>query len=141
MTTIVFPGQGSQFIEMSKDFYENFQKAKNVFELISDNTKIDIKDIIFNNPSDLLNQTKFTQLAIFCASISIFEVFKDEIDIQILEINNMMGHSLGEYTALTASNRLSIEDCSTLLKNRGELMQNAFEPNKSGMAAVIGIKL
>ena len=51
----------------------------------------------------------------------------------------MLGHSLGEYTALTASNYLSIEDCSFLLKKRGELMQNAYEPNKSGMAAIIGM--
>ncbi|SVE49608.1 uncharacterized protein METZ01_LOCUS502462, partial [marine metagenome] len=56
MTAIVFPGQGSQFVEMSKDFYDNFDTAKKVFELISDTTKINIKDIIFRNPSDLLNQ-------------------------------------------------------------------------------------
>ena len=51
----------------------------------------------------------------------------------------MLGHSLGEYTALTAANIITIKDCVILLKKRGELMQNAFEPNKSGMAAIIGI--
>ena len=139
MTAIIFPGQGSQFIEMSKDFYDNFETVREVFELIADTTKIDIKDIIFHNPSDLLNQTQFTQLSIFCASISIFKVLTQEIDIQKLNISCMMGHSLGEYTALTAAEILSIEDCSLLLKTRGELMQNAYKLNESGMAAIIGI--
>ena len=139
MTAIVFPGQGSQFVKMSKDFYDNFDTAREVFALISDTTKIDIKDIIFNNPSDLLNQTQYTQLSIFCASISIFKVLSQEIDIQKLNISCMMGHSLGEYTAITAAEILSIKDCSLLLKTRGELMQNAYEPNQSGMAAIIGI--
>ena len=139
MTAIVFPGQGSQFVEMSKDFYDNFETVRDVFELIADTTKIDIKDIIFHNPSDLLNQTQYTQLSIFCASISIFKVLIQEINIQKLNISCMMGHSLGEYTALTAADILSIEDCSLLLKTRGELMQNAYESNQSGMAAIIGI--
>ena len=139
MTAIVFPGQGSQFIEMSKDFYDNFNKAKEVFELISDITNIDVKNIIFDNPSNLLNQTQYTQLSIFCASISIFKVLTQEVDIKKLNIRCMMGHSLGEYSALTATEILSIQDCSRLLKKRGELMQNAYESNQSGMAAIIGL--
>ena len=139
MTVIVFPGQGSQFLEMSKDFYDNFDIARDVFNLVSDTANIDIKNIIFKNPSNLLNQTQYTQLAIFCASISIFKVIEKEINFQKLKVNHMLGHSLGEYTALTASGMLSIENCVLLLKFRGELMQNAYEPNKSGMAAIIGI--
>ena len=139
MTAFIFPGQGSQFIGMSKDFYDNFNAAKEVVELISDTTNIKIKDIIFDNNSSLINQTEFTQLSIFCASISIFEVIKKEIDMQKLNIKFMLGHSLGEYTALTAANILSVEDCSRLLKVRGQLMQNAYKPNKSTMAALIGI--
>ena len=56
-----------------------------------------------------------------------------------LEINYMLGHSLGEYSALCAAKIISVEDCAYLLKNRGELMQKAYEPNQSGMAAIIGI--
>ena len=139
MTVIVFPGQGSQFLEMSKDFYDNFDSARDVFNLVSDTTNIDIKNIIFKNPSNLLNQTQYTQLAIFCASISIFKVIEKEIDLNKLNVNCMLGHSLGEYTALTASGMISIENCALLLKIRGELMQNAYEVNKSGMAAIIGM--
>lgn len=139
MKAFVFPGQGSQFIGMSKDFFDNFKIAREVFELISDTTQIKIKDIIFDNNLSLLDQTRFTQLSLFCASISIFEVLKKEVNNNNLKINFMLGHSLGEYTALTAANILTIEDCSSLLKIRGELMQNAYEPNKSSMAAIVGI--
>lgn len=139
MTTIVFPGQGSQYMGMSKDFFDNYSIVRETFELIQDISKINIKEIIFENPSDFLNQTQYTQLAIFSASISIYNVFKAEFDINKLQISCMLGHSLGEYTALTAANIITINDCVILLKKRGELMQNAFEPNKSGMAAIIGI--
>ena len=139
MTVIVFPGQGSQFIEMGKDFYDSFQEVKDIFNTISDVSKIDIKDIIFNNPSDLLHQTQFTQISIFAVSISLFQVLKKHLDISDLKINFMLGHSLGEYSALCAANYFTIKDCAYLLKNRGELMQNAYEPNKSTMAAIIGI--
>ena len=139
MTTIVFTGQGSQFIEMAKDFYDNYPVAKNTFDIISKSSGIDVKSIIFNNPSDKLNQTQYTQISIFCASMSIYNVLISEIDINKLDITNMLGHSLGEYTALTASKILSIDECAKLLKIRGELMQNAFEPNQSGMAAIIGL--
>ena len=139
MTSLVFPGQGSQFINMSKDFYDNSRIAKETFELIEDTTKINLKKIIFENPSNLINQTQYTQLCIFCSSISIFNVFRQEIDIKSLNITCMLGHSLGEYSALTAAGFLSIENCSLLLKTRGELMQNAYKPGESGMAAIIGI--
>ena len=139
MTALVFPGQGSQYINMSHDFHDNFSVVKETFELIEDTTKIKIREIIFKNPSNLLNQTQFTQLAIFASSISIFKVLTSEIDIGSLKISCMLGHSLGEYSALTASGIISTEDCSSLLKIRGELMQNAYEPKKSGMAAIIGI--
>ena len=139
MTVIVFPGQGSQFVEMGKDFYDSFQEVKDTFNIISEVSKIDIKDIIFNNPSDLLHQTQFTQISIFAVSISLFQVLKKHLDISNLKINFMLGHSLGEYSALCAANFFTIKDCAYLLKNRGELMQNAYEPNKSTMAAIIGI--
>tara|TARA_B110000438_G_scaffold301398_1_gene356187 strand:+ start:1748 stop:2677 length:930 start_codon:yes stop_codon:yes gene_type:complete len=139
MTTIIFPGQGSQIIGMSKDFYDNFDIAKKTFDYIQDLTKINIKDIIFKNSENLLDITQFTQLSIFCASISIFNVLKEEFDLDKLKINCMLGHSLGEYSALNASGYLSLEDCSNLLKIRGELMQNAYKSNESGMVAIIGL--
>ena len=139
MTVIVFPGQGSQYVGMTKDFYDNFKSVRDIFDLISDTTNIKIKEIIFEDNSNLLDQTQFTQLSLFCSSISIYQALINEIGIDKLNVNYMLGHSLGEYTALTAANILSIKDCALLLKTRGELMQNAYEPNKSSMAALIGI--
>ena len=139
MTALLFPGQGSQYIGMAKEFHDEFAIARETFEKIENSVKINLRDIIFNNESELINITKYTQLAIYSSSMCIFNVLKNEIDIDKLFIKYSLGHSLGEYSALTASNAISIEDCSNLLKKRGELMQNAFKENMSGMVAIIGL--
>ena len=138
MTAVVFPGQGSQFIGMSKDFFDNFEIARLTFEEIEDYVQIDLKSIIFDGKEDLINITKFTQLSIFTASLVIFKSLQNEMNLNEETINVVLGHSLGEYTALACSNKLNLKDCSLILKKRGELMNNAVEPNKSGMAALIG---
>ena len=78
MTSLVFPGQGSQTVGMVKDLYDNFNTAKLIFEEIEDYTKIDLKSIIFENVEDKLNLTQFTQISIFTASYTIFKVFYSE---------------------------------------------------------------
>ena len=138
MTTVVFPGQGSQFIGMVKDFYDNFEISRLIIEEIEDYTKIDIKNIIFHNEGNRLDLTQFTQISIFTASYVIFKTFLKESKFNKDDIKIMMGHSLGEYTALTCSNKLSLKECSLILKKRGELMNSAVEPNITGMAALIG---
>ena len=141
MTTLVFPGQGSQFLGMSKDFYENFNSARKIFQKVENSTNINIKEIIFENRDNLLDITKYTQLCVFSASMAIFEVFKELFGKKdlFLDINYVLGHSLGEYSALVVSSAISLEDCSKLLKIRGELMQDAYPENQSGMAAVLGL--
>ena len=136
MTCIVFPGQGSQSQGMIKDFYENFKLAKSIFQEIEDYTKLDIRNIIFNNDNNKLNLTQFTQICIFSASYVIFKIIENEKGFE--NVNFMMGHSLGEYTALACSNKLSLRESCIILKNRGELMNNAVLPNETGMAALIG---
>ena len=138
MTSLVFPGQGSQTVGMVKDLYDNFNTAKLIFEEIEDYTKIDLKSIIFENVDDKLNLTQFTQISIFTASYTIFKVFYSETNLDTANINVMLGHSLGEYTALACCDRISLKDCSLILKKRGELMNNAVTPNETGMAALIG---
>ena len=139
MTTYVFPGQGSQIVGMSEDFYKNFVIAKNTLEEIEDYSKINLKEIIFKDPNNQLNLTNYTQIAIFAASLCIFKTYKNEKGLNLNSINTMLGHSLGEYSALACSEKLSLKDCSIILKRRGELMHNAVEPNKTGMAALIGL--
>ena len=138
MSTIVFPGQGSQSIGMTKDFHDNFNKAKLIFEEIEDYTNINIRKIIFENQENKLNLTQFTQICIFASSYVIFKIYCDEKGLLLDNINVMLGHSLGEYTALAASNKISLKDCSLILKKRGNLMNNAVKPNETGMAALIG---
>ena len=138
MTTIVFPGQGSQSLGMAKDFNDNFDISRLTFEEIEDYTKIDIRKIIFHNERNRLDLTQFTQICIFASSYVIYKTFLQESKFNKNNVKIMMGHSLGEYTALTCSNKLNLKECSLILKKRGELMNNAVEPNLSGMAALIG---
>ena len=138
MTAIVFPGQGSQYLNMSMDFNDNFDVARKVFLEIEDSTQINIRKIIAENPSDNLNQTKYTQISIFSASMAIYKTLLNEVGNEIIKPNIFLGHSLGEYSALAAGNFINIADASLLIKKRGELMHSSIKPNISGMAAIIG---
>ena len=138
MTAIIFPGQGSQYVNMSMDFNENFDAARKVFQEIEDNTRINIRKIIADNPSDRLNHTNYTQISIFSASMAIYKSLLSEFGNEIMKPKILLGHSLGEYSALVAGNFINIKDASILIKKRGELMHSSIEPNVSGMAAIIG---
>ena len=138
MTAIVFPGQGSQYLNMSMDINDNFDVARKVFQEIEDSTQINIRKIIAENPSDNLNQTKYTQISIFSASMAIYKSLLNEVGNEIIKPNIFLGHSLGEYSALAAGNFINIADASKLIKKRGELMHSSIKPNVSGMAAIIG---
>ena len=138
MTAIIFPGQGSQYLNMSMDFNDSFEVANKVFQEIEDSTKINIRQIISKNQSDNLNQTNFTQISIFAASMAIYKTLLNQIGQEILNPKFLLGHSLGEYSALVANNSMNIAQASILIKRRGELMHSSIEPNISGMAAIIG---
>ncbi len=138
MTAIVFPGQGSQYVGMTKDFNDNFEIAKSTFEEIEDYTQINLRKIIFENIDNKLDLTQFTQICIFASSYAIFQTYVSEKGIDIENTKIMMGHSLGEYTALACSKKISLKDCCKILKKRGELMNDAVTPNYTGMAALIG---
>ena len=138
MTSIVFPGQGSQKSGMTKDFYQNFPIAKATMQEIEDSVSLDLKKIIFENTDDLLNVTKYTQICIFASSLVIFKTLLSETNLNLTSINSMLGHSLGEYSALAACKKLKIDECSKILKKRGELMNDAIEEFTTGMAALIG---
>ena len=138
MTSVVFPGQGSQYFGMTKDFYDNFIVSKRILEEVEEYTKLNLKKIIFEEDNELIDKTKYTQICIFASSLMIFRTLENENIIDNSTIEVMLGHSLGEYTALACSDRISLKDCSLILKKRGELMNNAVPPNKTGMAALIG---
>jgi len=138
MSIIIFPGQGSQYLNMAMDFIENFREADKTFQEIEDVTKINIRKIISENPQDKLNQTKYTQISIFSSSMAIYYTLINQIGYEIIDPKFVLGHSLGEYSALVANKTLNLYDASNLIRIRGELMQSSIEPNTSGMAAILG---
>ena len=140
MISLVFPGQGSQKVGMGSDFYNKFEYTKVLFKKADDILGYKISDLILNGPSDKLNQTTYTQPAIYLIGCIICEVLKKETSFFENKFSFFAGHSLGEYTALTAANSISLEQGLTLLKNRGEAMQSAVPLGEGSMLAVLGVE-
>jgi len=132
----VFPGQGSQYVGMGKDFYENFAVAKEIFERANEALGFDLKKIICEDSNEL-NRTVNTQPAILTVSYAIYSVIKENFP--ELKPQFVAGHSLGEYSALLAADVLTFEDAVKLVRKRAEYMQGAVPEGKGGMAAIIGI--
>ena len=141
MFSLVFPGQGSQVIGMGKDFFEKYDLVKNLFKQADDSLGISLSKIIFEGPKDELDLTTNTQPAIFLISYSIFQVMKKEFKIDLDSAKYFAGHSLGEYSALSAADYLNFSDTIKLLKIRGDAMQNAVPKGEGGMLAVLGSKV
>ena len=141
MTAVIFPGQGSQFLDMAKDFNDNFDIARSIFTEIEDSCSFNVRDIIFNDSNNLLNQTNYTQISIFAASLAIYKTFESEFLDDKIKINYMLGHSLGEYSALVCSESLKFEDALFLLFERGKSMQEAVPVGKGSMIAVLGSQI
>ena len=140
MISVVFPGQGSQKLGMGSDLYNKFEFVKNIFKNADEILGYKISDLILNGPQEKLNQTTFTQPAIYLIGHVICEILKKETNFFQNKFNFFAGHSLGEYTALTTANVMSLEQGLVLLKNRGESMQSAVPLGEGGMLAVLGIQ-
>ena len=139
MISLVFPGQGSQKVGMGLDLYNQFKYVKDIFKKADDVLGYKISDLILNGPQDKLNQTTYTQPAIYLVGYIICEILKRETKFFSNKINYFAGHSLGEYTALTVAGSITLEQGLILLKNRGEAMQSAVPLGEGGMLAVLGI--
>ena len=141
MKSLVFPGQGSQKVGMGMEFFENFQVAREVFQKVDDSLSQNLSKLIFNGPLEELTLTENAQPAIMAVSIAILEVLKKEFGFNIKKSNFCAGHSLGEYTALAATECLSISEVALLLKKRGKSMQIALPNGQGAMAAIIGLDI
>ncbi|MCE2614104.1 ACP S-malonyltransferase [Flavobacteriaceae bacterium D16] len=132
MKAYIFPGQGSQFVGMGLDLYENHAIAQELFEKANEILGFSITDIMFEGTADDLRQTNVTQPAIFLHSVILSNVLGDSF------VPDMVaGHSLGEFSALVANNTLNFEDGLTLVSKRAEAMQKACEIQPGTMAAVL----
>ena len=141
MFSVIFPGQGSQSVGMAKELYNKFDTFKINFEKADNILNYQLSKIILEGPDDKLNLTENTQPAIFLISYSIFQVIKNEFQINLNDAKYFAGHSLGEYTALTCSGVLSFENTIKILKLRGKAMQEAVPKGEGGMIAVLGSEL
>ncbi|MFH1613443.1 MAG: ACP S-malonyltransferase [bacterium] len=136
---LLFPGQGSQYVGMGKDFYEHSEKAKEIYDKASKILGQDIAKLCFEDIDKKLNETLFTQVAMFTTTIAYFEVFQEKF--QNLEmVHFLAGHSLGEYAALVASKTLDFETGLMLVQKRAEIMNDIAQKNPGKMAAIIGLE-
>ena len=134
--SIVFPGQGSQSLGMLSDLNNNFSVVSEVFQEASDSISVDLWKIL-NEDQEALNLTENTQPVMLAAGYATFKVLSQETN---LSPDSMAGHSLGEYTALVASNSMSFFDAVRLVRKRGELMQAAVPTGVGSMAAILGLE-
>ena len=131
----VYPGQGTQYVGMGKELYENNSKAKELFDKIFSSLDINIKEVMFAGPEDLLKRTDYTQPAIVSLSLVLTELLKEKG----IEADYVAGHSVGEFAAFGGANYLSIEDAVKLVAARGRIMREVAEKANGSMAAVLGM--
>ena len=134
-TAFIFPGQGSQYIGMGKDFYENFDESKKVFDEADHVLDMKLSELVFEGNEEELKKTENTQPAILATSIAILRALQNEG----LDCDFTAGLSLGEYSSVVMSNAISFSDAVRLVRERGKFMQEAVPQGIGGMAAILGL--
>jgi len=133
---MIFAGQGSQAVGMGKDFYENSEMAREMFDKAGSRIGVDFKEIIFEE-NEKLGQTAYTQPAILLVQMIAYKLFKESCPDVKAEL--FLGHSLGEFSALCATGAIDYVDAVELVHNRGKYMQEACEDIEAGMMAIVGL--
>jgi [acyl-carrier-protein] S-malonyltransferase len=131
----LFPGQGSQYVGMAKEFIEQFKESKEVFDIAGAALGYDLAQLCMQGPAETLNLTENTQPAILAASIAMLQ----PLERRGLTAAAAAGHSLGEYTAVTACGGFALKDAVRLVRKRGKYMQEAVPEGAGLMAAILGM--
>jgi [acyl-carrier-protein] S-malonyltransferase len=136
-TAFIFPGQGSQYVGMGKELHDNFRVAREVFEEADDALHFSISSLCFEGPEETLRLTENTQPAILTTSMAALRVLQNEkgVNPQLTA-----GHSLGEYSALVASEALTLVEAVQIVRLRGRFMQEAVPLGEGAMAAILGME-
>lgn len=139
---LVFPGQGSQSVGMGLELARSFAVARAVFEEVDDALGQELSALMADGPEDQLTLTENAQPALMAVSMAVLRVLEAEFGCEIARLGRFVaGHSLGEYTALTAAGSFTVADAARLLRIRGLAMQTAVPVGEGAMAALMGVEL
>jgi [acyl-carrier-protein] S-malonyltransferase len=138
----VFPGQGSQEVGMGRDLAEAFPVAREVFEEVDDALGFNLRRVMLEGPEAELQLTENAQPALMAMSLAVLRVLQTQSNFELgAKCSFVAGHSLGEYSALTAAGTFALADAARVLKERGRAMQQAVPVGKGAMAALLGVEL
>ncbi|MBP8783841.1 MAG: ACP S-malonyltransferase, partial [Synergistaceae bacterium] len=137
---LIFPGQGAQEVGMGRDFYDQYDIARDVFKEADEALGFSLTRLIFEGPEEDLMKTAITQPAVMTMSIAVMRVFEKEYGEKLNPLF-VAGHSLGEYTALIAAEALPFAEGVSLVHKRGQWMQEAVPLGMGAMAAIMGLDM